>query len=304
MWFIVFLFLSSCSYWGAPVRKVQKALKAKDCETALSFFQELVSQSQKLKVARKASAICLRPSPKTSLWFYDYLSKWEQTQKKRLFFKKKAGDLAFEKVQDYEQALFAYSFLKEQATLESDKNFYSFRIAFSYFKRHKWASALRALKPVLEKNKPIKVSKTLQKKSLFLRARIFLMQKDFHSAIKTFHKIRVLDPQYFKEQEMFLYLAFIYEEQKDFHSALAELEAVSLEELSSCPIDLNQTDKWKKDAASGGFSSYNKDLKYKISNQTSIKTECLKKIDSIKEKIKKLKLRQKNQPGAGLSQAL
>ena len=274
MWLIAFLFLSHCSYWDSPARKSQKALKEKNCEKALSFFQEINQASPKLKVARKASSVCLNRSPKISLWFYNYLSQQELTQQKRLFFKKKAGDLAFEKIQDYEQALFAYSFLKEQAVLKADKNFYSFRMAFSYFKRGKWESALRTLRPLFEKSQSENLSKALQNKALFLKARIFLMQAEYQKAKTTFQNIRALFPKYFKEQEMFLYLSFIYEEQKDFQNALTELEAISLTELSSCA---------KADPA-----------------DPALKAECLKKSESIKEKIKQLKRRQKNQPGATL----
>ena len=223
----LFLFLSMCSYWHSPQRKALKALKKQDCHTSLQFFREIKQANQKLKIARQAPSLCLNTAVEVSLWFYHYLSLHELTNKKKLFFSKKAGDLAFEQVKDYEQALFFYSFLKQQATLEKDKNFYFFRIAFSYFERGKWSAALNTLKPLLKKDK---VDTTLafqkiHKQALFLKARILLMKEEYPKAQKVFQKIKQTYPLYFKNQEMFLYLSFIYEEQKDFPKALAELKS-------------------------------------------------------------------------------
>ena len=240
----MFFSLSSCFYITSPVRRAQKALKEKDCNKALGFFQEIKNKKQKLKIARKAPPLCLNTTPAVSLWFYNYLSEWEQTKKQKLFFKKKAGDLAFETVKNYEQALMAYSFLKQQAILESDKNFYSFRMAFSYFERGKWSATLKTLKPLL-------TNQSFHKKALFLKARTLLLKEEYQNAKTTFQTIRKLYPLYFKEQEMFLYLSFIFEEQKDFHRASLELK------------DFQQ---------SSAF---------------------------LREKIKQIKSRRQNQPGAG-----
>ena len=184
------------------------------------------SLSQKLKLAKRATAGCLNPAPELSLWFYNYLSQWEETEQKKLFFKKKAGDLAFESLKNYEQALVAYSTLKDKTASLEEKSFYTFRMAFSYFERGKWEATLQTLKPLMEKGKNLSLLafQNIHKPALFLKARALLLQEEYQKAKLTFQEIRFLYPLYFREQEMFLYLSFIYEEQKDFHNALAELE--------------------------------------------------------------------------------
>ncbi len=236
---------------ASPSRKMQKALEKKDCAGAIGFFKDIKGRSSKLTWAKKAYSGCLSAQPKVALWFLGYLSRHEHTKEERLFFLKKQADLAFERVKDYEQALVAYSVLKEQAVLPSEKNFYTFRMALSYFERGKWESALKEIQSLLNQ-KERGFSAPEQPKALFLKARIHLMQEEYPKAEKALKKVQALHPSYFKEQEMFLYLSFIYEERKDFHKALKELEAFQ---------------------------------------HTSA---------FLREKINKLKMRQRNQPGASV----
>ena len=221
---VLYLFLPGC-FLVSPTWKTQQALKKRDCAGALKFFRDIKARHSKLTWAKKAQSICLSAKPKVALWFLRYLSLYENT-KERLFWTKKHADTAFEKVKDYEQALVSYSVLKEQAVLPSEKSVYTVRMARSYFERGKWESALREIQSLLKKEEKERgFSASELAKALFLKARIHLMQEEYLKAEKEFQQIQALYPLYFKEQEMFLYLSFIYEERKDFHKALEELKA-------------------------------------------------------------------------------
>ena len=156
----------------------------------------------------------------------------------------------FEEVKNYEAAIELYSFLKNQGVSESERQFYSFRIALAYFEVGKWSASLKQVEEILSTIDKNEDKEWINK--LFLKARILLVQEQYKEAEQVFKRIQQANPVFFEENKIFLYLSFIHESRREFHQAVSELEK---------------------------FQS------------TS---------DFLMSKIKRLKVRQSNQPGAAI----
>ena len=220
--FFLFVFVSGCFYFISPIRKAQRSLMKGDCEQAQKFF--LMASHKKLKFAEKAAEFCLSKSTITAVWFYTYLSEREEDRKKRLLLKEKLAELYFKELKLYEKAIELYSFLSTQGFSEEKGRLYFFRIALAYFEMGKWEMSLKKINLLIEKNREKNIKDSNMVKELFLKARIFLMQKKYMEAEGAFQKIQKVDPVYFKKNKLFLYLSFIYELQKEFSQAISELE--------------------------------------------------------------------------------
>ena len=219
-----FIFLSNCFYFVDSMRKAETALKKGDCEKARNFF--LSSPNKKLKFARKAGNLCLSSSPKTAVWFYQYLSEREDINK-ALSYKKKIADIYFEILKNYEKAIEAYSFLNDQNLSQKEKNFYVYRRAFSYFELGKFSASLSLLGKRTSSaafSWRVSSSDRIYWDYKFLMGRAFLMLEQYMEAEQIFQEIQQKNPLYFKENKLFIYLSFIYELQKEFHQAISELE--------------------------------------------------------------------------------
>ena len=212
---ILTVFLSSCMYFTSNIKKAEKALKKKDCSGALKFFH--LSQKKPIKFAYKASKLCTHKSPREAVRFYAYLSRTAKNPTEKLRFKKQEARIYFERLQNYDKAVEAYSALKNLSTSLKKKEDYIFKIAQAYFEMGKWSMSLKELKTLSENPKN-------QIKILFLKARIFLMQEKLNLAEQTFREIQSKAPGFFKKTDMFLYLSFIYESRKEFKQAISELE--------------------------------------------------------------------------------
>ena len=219
-----FIVLSNCFYFVDSMRKAETALKKGDCEKARKFF--ISSPNKKLKFAKKAGNFCLSSSPKTAVWFYHYLSERENINK--IFsYKKKIADIYFEILKDYEKAIEAYSFLSDQNLSKKERNFYVYRMAFSYFELGKFSVALSLLNKGTSSSAfdwQISSSDRIYWDNKFLMGRAFLMLEQYVEAEQIFQEIQQKNPLYFKENKLFYYLSFIYELQKEFHQAISELE--------------------------------------------------------------------------------
>ena len=227
---VLTFFLTNCFYISSPFRKAKKALEKKDCLKALSYFSKIYTETKKLKLAKKAGPLCAIEHPLQAKAFYEYLSVIEQDTIKRLSFKQTLADIYF-KLKNYEKSIEVYSFLKKQKNIvESKKERFSFQIALAYFELKKWPACLKELEKLINPQSKGGVTSSLVEQSLkadilFLKARAFLMWKKYSLAETTFLALKKAHPIYFKTQDGFLYLAFIYESQKEFSKALSYLKS-------------------------------------------------------------------------------
>ena len=225
-----FFFLVSCFYFVSPFRKVERALKRGDCQQARELF--MLVERKKLFLAEKSAQVCRTRSVKEAVWFYEYLMERVEELEKRKKIQKTLAEIYFEQLKDYEKAIEMYSFLREgKEKKKSEKEFYSFRIALSYFEMGKWTMSLKEVNSLIAQEKkehkapPASHPKALSlADQMFLKARILLMQKQYSLAEQAFREIQKTAPAYFQENQLFFYLSFIYEFQKDFHQAISELE--------------------------------------------------------------------------------
>ncbi|MDE0518646.1 MAG: hypothetical protein OXH36_03695 [Bdellovibrionales bacterium] len=214
------LFLTGCFYFTSPVRKMEKALKKKECHQArLAFLSIEGREDKKRLLAKKAAKVCLPISKKQAVWFYQYLSERAQKKAQRLGFKKKMAKIYFEEIKDYEAAVKIYSFLQSQDVSPLEKQKYSFRVAQAYFEMGKWLASLKQVDKMLYQTEGEK-----KQNVLFLKGRILLMQERYKEAEDAFTSLQRSAPDFFKENKVFLYLSFIYESRKEFHQAISKLE--------------------------------------------------------------------------------
>ena len=221
LFFLLSFFLTGCFYFISPLRKAEKALKIKDCETAWKFFME--SKEKPLNFAQKAAPICAVQQPQVGAWFYDHLSfqtkaegQTNKAQQKTRAFKEKSAKIYFEQLRDFEKALERYSSLAEKGPLEAVRRA-RFSKALCFFELGKWKASLKEINTLLK-------TSPAPQEVLFLKARVFLMQKKYLQAEKMFKKIQKEHPVFFKKKEVFNYLSFIYESQRDLEGAIKELE--------------------------------------------------------------------------------
>ncbi|MDE0119458.1 MAG: hypothetical protein OXM55_05570 [Bdellovibrionales bacterium] len=223
VFFNLCLFLTGCFYFTSSVRKMEKALKKKECSQArLDFLSIEGRENKKQLLAKKAVQVCLPISKKQAVWFYQYLSERERNKEHRLELKKTMARIYFEEIKDYEAAVKVYSFLQTQDVSAEEKQKYSFRVAQAYFEMGKWLASLNQVERVLstmDKNKDNKWVKVF-----FLKGRILLMQERYKEAEDTFIVLQRSAPGFFKVNKVFLYLSFIYESRKEFHQAISNLK--------------------------------------------------------------------------------
>ena len=216
--FFLFFSMSACFYFTDPIRRAQKALGKGNCKQAKHFFL-LADREGRREFAGKAAKACVSRFTAEAVFFYDYLFKQEKNMAKRVLIKEDLADVYFTNQQNYEKAIEEYFFLKGQDVSMKKKHLYSFRIALSYFEMGKWEMSLKETEKLV--SMPLKKESLLE--TLFLSGRVLLMQEKYAEAGKLFKKIRQVDPVYFEENKLFLYLSFIYESRKEFHQAIIEL---------------------------------------------------------------------------------
>lgn len=212
----VFTF-SSCFYFLSPLKKAQQALKNKDCGEAKKFFKMAQTLNPDLAFVRKAAALCETLSLKEALWFYKINLKYAPSQEEKIQILEKTAKIYFYKTRDYEQALGLYFSLKELSRESLKKAEYSLSLARAYFELKKWDLALKEITQA--KNLQDSGFLAFQPEFLFLKARVFLMKKDYEKAKNLFYTIQKQSPVFFKTHELALYLSLIYEIQKEFQQA-------------------------------------------------------------------------------------
>ena len=192
-----FLVLTGCFYFVSPLRKAEKALKIKDCETTWKFFME--SKEKPLIFAKKAAPLCAIQSPQIGAWFYDHLSLKIKKEEEGRVFKIKSAEIYFKQLRNFEKALERYSDLAKKGSPKAiqEARFYK---ALCFFELGKWDASLKEI------NKLLKTSIAPQQ-LLFLKARVFLMQKKYLQAETIFRKIQKEHPVFFKNKEIFNYLS-------------------------------------------------------------------------------------------------
>ena len=191
--FVAF-FLSSCFYFVSPARKAKKALKQKDCARAIKFL--MIAEGDLKRLAWQGAKVCESLSARQAVLFYEYLIKREEILEKRIFFKEKAAQLYFEELKNYEKALELYSFLKNSPTKKNE--FFSFRAALCFFELKKWDMSLKELNRIIKEKPRFKsFSPYWEAEKMFLKARVFLMQKKQGQAEKMFLKIQKNHPAFF-----------------------------------------------------------------------------------------------------------
>ena len=188
-------------------------MKAGDCSQTKDSFQLIPADKKAILFAEEAADFCSLKSVDEAIWFLEYLIKKDEPR--RFFFQKKLADLYFNKVKDFEKAIYMYSELQQQTSRLVEKGWFGFYIATAYFEIKKWDQALKEIKKyeIPENQKDLDVN------FLFLEARVLLLKGQYDLSVQKFLQIQEQSPIFFEKHRMFLYLSLIYESQKKFKYA-------------------------------------------------------------------------------------
>ena len=201
--------------------KIKPLCEVKD----VNFFKiKNLSQRERQKLIQKTEICLKQQKPKQAVLLLEQLLKIAQRQKLSLKEKKqvakKLAEISFYKLKDYEKALKYYTFLLNGPQEPGENFLFQYHLAKSFFYLEKYPQSLREIEKCFFKGLSIEE----RKQALILKARVFMVQKQFEQALLLFKKQIIKFP---KEEAFFReYLAFIYESKKDFLSAVKELEKI------------------------------------------------------------------------------
>jgi tetratricopeptide (TPR) repeat protein len=124
------------------------------------------------------------------------------------------SEIYFENLQDYLAALKELLILEPLVTDPQKKEFIKLRIAQCMQLTGSHAAALEFIEATLSS------SKYEQQNLLKLKAQIFLTLKNYENALNTNFYLLEMDPVYFKNENLFIAQAMVYEEKQDYKLAL------------------------------------------------------------------------------------
>ncbi len=235
MYFLLSNILLGCFYFTDPLSRMEKVLAKGQCQKAYlifrTSFQNYHSVKRQIQLAEKSGRVCLKKNPKLAMEFYQYLIHKPLSLKKKIIIHQKLVFLA-ELMNQYKQAEVSYLFLIYYHKKKSDFYRYSFSLAQLYFNSQKWEKSLQIIKEAShswKKNflKSIKNQTNIRQfylDFLFLKARVFLMKKEFTISEKIFLQVKKRDLKYFNQHDGGFYLAFLYEKRKAFDQAVFVLK--------------------------------------------------------------------------------
>ena len=283
-----FIILFGCSYFTNPLKKAKKALSQGDCKKT----REFLLQSLKIDTSFALKALDFCKNKASAKWFYIYLSEHEKDKRKQVFYKEELARYYFEKEENYEKAIETWFSLKnnffnnkaplaaaQSASGKIYKNFiflkvkpiqYSYNIALAFFEIKKWESALLEIKKegVKDPDFLLKEFESLYK------------VKDFEDELKQTGLKFYLDFLFLKARVLLLQKKY-KESEKEF----LRIQQVNIEFFESRNIHL--------------YLSFI----YEISKNFDKAVEELKGFkntsDFLKNKIERLKTRQRNLPAKG-----
>lgn len=138
--------------------------------------------------------------------------------KARIKAQESLSEIYLENIQDYESALREFLTLEPLITEKSDKDKIKLRISQSQFLS---GNVIAAYENV---DLASKANGEYQKNFLKLKAQILTNLKRFDEAIATYNELRILEPDFFKNENLYITTSFVYEEKEDYAAALKYLE--------------------------------------------------------------------------------
>ena len=200
-----------------PRLKVKQALAVKNCsKLSRQFIYDL-----SVKEINKSISLCLEKKEyQLALVLLDYLeTKISNSEEKINIWRKKANI--------YQNHLFLYSLavleLKKILKLQPKDYTSLYNLLKAQIKEEKFDSALKTVSLLL--NTP-KLKDQEKIEIQFIKARLFVLNKNRKQALDLFTEIRDKNPPFFDKMQGAFYTALLLEEEGRFDSALEELKSL------------------------------------------------------------------------------
>ena len=218
---IIFIFATACTPRAEKLYNNGFDLLSKgkylEAVEALEDSAALDSNKQRQAKSLSEAARVLRLEVKDyskSLMLYRKLILEAEDALVRLQAQEAVAEIYFENLQDYLTALKELLVLEPLVTDPQKKEFIKLRIAQSMQLTGSHAAALEFIEATLSS------SKYEQQNLLKLKAQIFLTLKNYDNALNTNFYLLEMDPVYFKNENLFISQAMVYEEKQDYKMAL------------------------------------------------------------------------------------
>lgn len=127
------------------------------------------------------------------------------------------AEIELDNMQDYQQALKELQKLEPLVSDTKKKEKIKLRIAQTLFLTGQLAQAIDEI------NVAQKFITNYESNFLKLKAEVFLAQKKYKESIATYDELRLKDPQFFKDENLYIATSIAYEENEQFADALAFL---------------------------------------------------------------------------------
>lgn len=216
-----FLFLTACTpraeklyTSGLDLLSKGKYLEAVDTlEDSAALDTNKQRQAKSLSEAARIVRLEVKDYPK-ALMLYRKLILEAEDALVRLQAQEAITEIYFENLQDYTLALKELLILEPLVTDPQKKELIKLRIAQCMQLTGAHSAALEFIEAALSG------SKYEQKNFLKLKAQIFLTLKKYDEALNTNFYLLEMDPTYFKNENLFIAQAMVYEEKQDYKLAL------------------------------------------------------------------------------------
>lgn len=215
--FTLIFCLNLCHCFLAPRLQVRQALAVKNCSKLSRHFIYDLS----VKEINKSIFLCLEKKEyHLALVLLNYLEKKTASLEEKINIWRQKTDI-------YQNHLFLYSsaILELEKILKHKPKDYTslYSLLKTQIKEELFDSALKTVSlllniPKLEDQKKIEIQ--------FMKARLFVLNKNRKQALDLFTKIKDTNPPFFDKMQGAFYTALLLEEEERFDSALEELKSL------------------------------------------------------------------------------
>lgn len=225
-----FLFLlDSCSSpQESDYKKAESYIEKGNYQEAAKYLDQAIKRNEQtdvgllaMKEAARVSFLELKDYKKAA-GYYQLIIRYSPSETDRHEAQKQLASLYFESLQDYERAAVEYSKLATSSQVDSEKALYKLSVARSYYYLGNYFQTLSEIQEILK----LKSDKDVEFQTRLLQGNVYVAQKKFTDASKTFQEMIAKFPEKSLKENVHLVLSLSLEESGDYREALSVLEKI------------------------------------------------------------------------------
>lgn len=226
---ISLLTMASCtSPQEADFKKAEGLVKDGQFRRAAQLLDQAIKRNEQSEVALQAMREAARiafleiKDYKKAAHYYQLIIRYSPDESERIEAQKQLASLYFESLQDYERAAVEYSKLATSSRVDSERALHKLSVARSYYYLGNYFQTLSEISEILK----LKSDQDVEFQTRLLQGNVFVAQKEFTVAAKTFQEIIARFPEKSLKENVHLVLSLSLEESGDYKEALAVLEKI------------------------------------------------------------------------------